>query len=45
VDEAALLESEQTAQVFVGERELARAMTEHVLGHMTPVTAPAARAA
>jgi CPA2 family monovalent cation:H+ antiporter-2 len=31
VEEAALLESEQAGKVFVGEHELARAMTQHVL--------------
>jgi CPA2 family monovalent cation:H+ antiporter-2 len=30
-DEAALLERESTGRVFVGEAELARAMTRHVL--------------
>jgi len=31
-EEAALLERESTGKVFVGETELARAMTEFVLG-------------
>ncbi|PRG24097.1 cation:proton antiporter domain-containing protein [Burkholderia multivorans] len=39
-DEAALLASEGIGTVFMGETELARGMTEHVLGRMTkPVAA------
>ncbi|KAG0184492.1 hypothetical protein DFQ28_011043 [Apophysomyces sp. BC1034] len=34
-DEAALLESEQVGTVFVGDSELARGMTAHVLSRMT----------
>ena len=33
-EEAALLERENAGKVFVGESELARAMTEHVLAHV-----------
>jgi CPA2 family monovalent cation:H+ antiporter-2 len=35
-EEAALLEQEQAGTVFVGERELARAMTAHVLARVAP---------
>jgi monovalent cation:H+ antiporter-2, CPA2 family len=36
-DEATLLESERFGTVFIGESELARGMTEHVLGRMENV--------
>jgi CPA2 family monovalent cation:H+ antiporter-2 len=35
VEEAALLEREQAGKVFVGEQELARAMTQHVLANVS----------
>ncbi|ARF88143.1 uncharacterized protein BCN122_II1400 [Burkholderia cenocepacia] len=39
-DEAALLSNEGIGTVFMGETELARGMTEHVLGRMAkPVAA------
>jgi len=37
-EEAALLEHEPATTVFVGERELARAMTDHVLQHVAKPT-------
>jgi CPA2 family monovalent cation:H+ antiporter-2 len=40
VEEAALLEREHAGRVFVGERELARAMTEHVLIHVEVSVSP-----
>jgi CPA2 family monovalent cation:H+ antiporter-2 len=33
-EEAAMLERDSAARVFVGERELARAMTEHVVARV-----------
>jgi len=39
-EEAALLEREHAGKVFVGESELARAMTEHVLIHVASTTGP-----
>jgi CPA2 family monovalent cation:H+ antiporter-2 len=39
-EEAALLERDQAGKVFVGESELARAMTEHVLVHVTGAAGP-----
>ncbi len=41
-EEALLLESEHAGKVFVGETELARAMTEHVLLHVSNGAAPVA---
>jgi CPA2 family monovalent cation:H+ antiporter-2 len=40
-EEAALLEREQTGKVFVGENELALAMTRHVLAHVPGASGPA----
>jgi CPA2 family monovalent cation:H+ antiporter-2 len=40
-EEAALLEREHASKVFVGESELARAMTAHVLSHVTGAAGPA----
>jgi CPA2 family monovalent cation:H+ antiporter-2 len=40
-EEAALLEGEFASKVFVGERELAQAMTRHVLAHLAGSAAPA----
>jgi len=40
-EEAALLEREHAGKVFVGESELARAMTEHVLIHVAVAAGPA----
>ena len=42
-DEAALLERERAGKVFVGERELASAMTRHVLAHVTAAESPMVR--
>ena len=39
-DEAALLERDQVGKVFVGERELVRAITDHVLGRVTVSVVP-----
>jgi len=39
-EEAALLEREHAGKVFVGESELARAMTQHVLTHVAGADAP-----
>jgi CPA2 family monovalent cation:H+ antiporter-2 len=39
-EEAALLEREHAGKVFVGESELARAMTEHVLIHVAVAAGP-----
>ena len=41
VEEAKLLEGEFASTVFVGERELAQAMTRHVLAHLASKAAPA----
>jgi CPA2 family monovalent cation:H+ antiporter-2 len=39
-EEAALLEREHAGKVFIGENELARAMTEHVLIHVAVAGGP-----
>lgn len=43
-DDAELLERDRTGKVFVGERELARAMTAHVLSRVAPGQAAGAAA-